>query len=568
MRQHSIRPNQIPPVLAVILQICLILTACSPAAGSIPPTLTTAPVAPTAEVTATATEPAPLPTITATAANPVRTLWLSPDLPAGIAASLVLPADLAPASDSESADLRIEIGSDRALSTWTYALAAPFPTYTDEVSATDLRALWSRGTPLGAEGKTILVDPSTAAVFTSLWGKPSSLVRTLPADQLLDEAWKLRSSWAIVPFESLETRWKVLSVDGQSPVRKDFDPTTYPLIAQFSLAGEPALAAEILAAYGPRSATPLLAAANRDPGKMTTVLLTGVTALVRGTAALMEYYGMDYPAKDIAPILRQADILHINNEVPFAKNCPPPYPWEGLVFCSQERYIELLDSIGTDVVELAGDHFADWSSDAMLLTLDLYHQRGWPVYGGGANIDQAKQPAYVEHNGNKIAFIGCNYKAIGYATATTKNPGAVHCDPAWLYPAIRAAKAKGYLVIVTFQHDEYYEYIARPKLQTDFRGAAEAGAVIVSGSQAHQPHAFEFDGNSFIHYGLGNLFFDQVGTDEATAWGFLDRHIFYNGKHISTEMISIVFVDLARSRLATPAERHKMLEKVFQAGGW
>jgi poly-gamma-glutamate synthesis protein (capsule biosynthesis protein) len=282
----------------------------------------------------------------------------------------------------------------------------------------------------------------------------------------------------------------------------------------------------------------------------------------------MEYYGMDYPARDIAPILRQADILHINNEVPFSKTCPQPYPWDGLVFCSQERYIELMDSIGTDVVELAGDHFADWGPDAMLLTLDLYRQRGWPVYGGGENIDQAKQPAYFEHNGNKIAFIGCNYKAVGYATATKTNPGAVHCDTAWLYPAIRAARDKGYLPIVTFQHEEYYEYIARPKLQTDFRGAAEAGAVIVSGSQAHQPHAFDFDAGSFIHYGLGNLFFDQVGTDEATGWAFLDRHVFYNGRYISTELVSIVFVDLARSRLATTEERRDMLEKVFRAGGW
>jgi poly-gamma-glutamate synthesis protein (capsule biosynthesis protein) len=334
------------------------------------------------------------------------------------------------------------------------------------------------------------------------------------------------------------------------------------------LTGTTPFAGELFATYGPRSAAPLLASANRDPGKLTTVILTGVTALVRGTAVMMELKGMDYPAQDIGPILRQADILHINNEVPFAKNCPAPYPWPGLVFCSQERYIQLLETVGTDVVELAGDHFADWGPDAMHFTLDLYRQRGWPVYGGGENIDQAKQPLYLENNGNKIAFIGCNYKAVGYATASKTNPGAVHCDPAWLYPAIRAAKAKGYLPIVTFQHEEYYEYIARPKLQTDFRGVAQAGAIIVSGSQAHQPHAFELQPDAFLHYGLGNLFFDQFGTDEATRWGFLDRHVIYNGKHIGTEEISIVFVDLARARLATPDERHRMLEKVFTASGW
>jgi poly-gamma-glutamate synthesis protein (capsule biosynthesis protein) len=227
-----------------------------------------------------------------------------------------------------------------------------------------------------------------------------------------------------------------------------------------------------------------------------------------------------------------------------------------------------MDTIGTDVVELAGDHFADWGSDAMLFTLDLYRQRGWPVYGGGMNIQAAKQPAYFERNGNRFAFIGCNYKAPGYATARQNNPGAVHCDPAWLYPLIKKVKSEGYLPIVTFQHEEYYEYIARPKLQTDFRGAAESGAIIVSGSQAHQPHAFEFHSGAFLHYGLGNLFFDQVGTDEATGEAFMDRHVIYNGKHISTELITIVFIDLARSRLASLEERRALLAKVFTAGGW
>ena len=54
-------------------------------------------------------------------------------------------------------------------------------------------------------------------------------------------------------------------------------------------------------------------------------MLTGVTALVRGTASLMEGQGMTYPAQEIGDWLREADILHISNEVPFAENCPQPY---------------------------------------------------------------------------------------------------------------------------------------------------------------------------------------------------------------------------------------------------
>ena len=59
-------------------------------------------------------------------------------------------------------------------------------------------------------------------------------------------------------------------------------------------------------------------ASNRDPGKLTTLMLTGVTALVRGTASYMDVWGPEYPAKNIRDTLRAVDLLHVNNEVPFA----------------------------------------------------------------------------------------------------------------------------------------------------------------------------------------------------------------------------------------------------------
>ena len=50
----------------------------------------------------------------------------------------------------------------------------------------------------------------------------------------MDTAWK-ESAWAIIPFEDIQPKWKVLSVDGQSPIRKDFDADVYPLKIYFSL---------------------------------------------------------------------------------------------------------------------------------------------------------------------------------------------------------------------------------------------------------------------------------------------------------------------------------------------
>ena len=134
--------------------------------------------------------------------------------------------------------------------------------------------------------------------------------------------------------------------------------------------------------------------------------------------------------------------------------------------------------------------------------------------------------------------------------------------------SVKELRAEGYLPIVTFQHLEYYSYEAHPILQKDFRQMADAGAVIVSGSQAHQPHAFEFKIDSFLHYGLGNLFFDQTNQGVPPRTAFIDRHVFYEGRQISTELLTIYLIDYARSRPMTPEERQEMLSTVFKASGW
>ncbi|HSQ16788.1 MAG TPA: CapA family protein, partial [Anaerolineales bacterium] len=311
--------------------------------------------------------------------------------------------------------------------------------------------------------------------------------------------------------------------------------------------------------------------------QLTIVDMTGVTALVRGTALWMERYGITYPAQDIGSILASADLTHISNEIPFTPDCPYPelYP-TGMVFCSSPTYMDLLQTVGADIIELTGDHFSDWGPEAMYYTLSIYQDHNMLVYGGGINAEQARRPTLVEHNGNKLAFIGCN---IGCevkpqvpcdALATSEQPGAAQCDFAWLSGEITRLSNLGYQVIFTFQHREEYTYSATPILVEDFGQVAQMGAVIVSGSQAHQPHGFAYQDSAFIHYGLGNLFFDQYHfcADFACDYAFIDRHVFYAGRHISTELIPIKFVDLARARLMTPEEAARFLQIIFTSSGW
>jgi len=505
-------------------------------------------------------------------------VWVDSAVPGVLRNVLSGKAGVAMAASPQGANLQLlpqtkdDQGSEALqVIQWVYALTAPFNTVTDGITSSDLRAAW-QGQPQEPFGDSpILMDSSTLAVFRALWGQPAEgAVAVLPADQLLDYAWQHAPAWAILPFEELGPRWKVLTVDGQSPLHRDFDAGKYALAARFVLKGAPEVAARLQNALGLASDAAILPATNRDPGKLTVLVMTGVTALVRATAAKMEQRGIDYPAQDIGAWLRDADLTHISNEVPFDPNCPKPDPLQAtLQFCSDPAYIKLLQDVGTDIVELTGNHLEDYGPDAALYTLNLYKQEGWKTYGGGANLAQSRQPALVEHNGNRLAFMGCNPVGPASDWATDSQPGSTPCDYALMESQIADLRASGYLPIVTFQYNEYYQFAPSETQVRDFHAMAKAGAVIVSGSQAHFPQAMGFLGDSFIHYGLGNLFFDQMDYPVVgTRREFIDRHVFYDGRYIGTELLTAMLEDYARPRPMTPAERQSLLQDVFAVSDW
>jgi poly-gamma-glutamate synthesis protein (capsule biosynthesis protein) len=302
--------------------------------------------------------------------------------------------------------------------------------------------------------------------------------------------------------------------------------------------------------------------------------MTGVTALVRATALTMEIKGTTYPGERIRDVMREADIAHVSNEIPFFTGCTYPKADQvALVFCSDPKYIDLLMDIGADVIELTGNHFADRGSAGMRETIEIYQEKGLPYFGGGLDLKDSLEPALFEANGNKIAFIGCNKPDVGrFPTATDFQPGAAPCKFDILTRQINALKAQGYVVISTFQWNESYDSRPSPQQMDDFQLMADSGASIVSGSQAHYAQMMEFYNDSFIHYGLGNLFFDQMGDQDWMPPGirreFFDRYVIYDGRLISVELISAMLEDYARPRLMTEQERSGFLQEYFFYSGW
>jgi len=540
-------------ILSLLFSLLLTLSAL---ACQTAPSLTPAPET---RVLPTAAQPiveAEAPTPTATSKPPHYVYQPNPEMPPAFNQLLEQQALHTAQGAANELTYTFAFGDADPVGEWIYALVAPFPTVRDEVSADWLRKLW-QGQPEDAV-QTLLIAEEDLPALSSLLGEPGQSVRTQLGESLLETAWTTQNTWAIIPFGEIQARWKVMIIDGQSPIHKDFSAESYALKVPISVR---LLEPDASFALPPELAD--LHLSNLDPSKITTVMLTGVTAMVRATAVGMDTRGILVPGELIAPVMREADLLHISNEVPFAEECPPHTSGNYLVFCTPGSYMELLRSVGTDLVELTGDHFQDYGREGMLYTLALYDKEGWPVYGGGKDIFDAREPVKLEVNGNKLAFIGCNAKSPNFAQASETSSGAYHCDMDYMAQAVRALKEEGYLPIVTFQHEERYLWAPNASMVRDFTTVADAGAVIVSGSQSHVPHYAEFRGESFLHYGLGNLFFDQYGIAPNTDIGFLDRHVFYEGRYLGVELLPIQFLDKVQARLMTPEEKAHTLTIMF-----
>lgn len=542
-------------VVSIIIVLSMALAGCAAAAVETPLAPVSEPQPAAAPTDQPANQPEIFPQPTATPPTQPASLWLDVSVPDGMRKALQLPQGMRLAQRGERSVLRLTAlargESANAETIWVFALVAPFPTIRDGFTQAELRGAWQGHPPKAFEASPLLMSASTLAALEIAWGEPAAgAVKVLPAGEILDAAWKKLPAWAIVPFEELNPRWKVLSINNASPLEKDLDLAKYPLALRFGLKGISQI-------------TEL--PANWQPEKMTVLAMTGVTALVRKTAERMESQGVTYPAADIGELLRSADLTHISNEVPFAEDCPAPERRDPN-FCSPPSYIELLEAVGTDIVELTGNHVMDRGAQGLLETLKAYSDEGWGVFGGGEDAETARAALLVEDHGNRLAFIGCNAAGPAAAWAGESSPGAAKCDYDWLADEISRRKAGGYLVIATLQHVEVCQLEPHLAQKADAGKLLKAGADIVSGSQAHCPQAVAFDGSQIVHYGLGNLFFDQM--DAAARRQFIDRYIIYDGKLVSMQLVTTMLEDYARPRLMTGKERAKLLEDTFRASGW
>jgi len=485
------------------------------------------------------------------------------------------------AATRETADILIEIlpaepDSSNPKNSLFFVPVVSFWSFFEESSSRDFIGYWngSIGTLKDITGKEfepeLIIRSSDLEVIQKALGKCKiKQIKIAGNEEELTPLLENNiNSFSIIPFNEINPKLKPVNLDGFDVFDKNLAIANYPITFKIAVKGEDAgLVEKAKASLGNTSFS------NRDLSKLITVVMTGVTAMSRQLARGMDINGTKYPAEKIVDVLKNADITHISNEVSFVEGCDAGKG--GTVFCSKPEYMEMLKYIGTDVIELTGNHLNDYGSKWLAYTLDIYDREGIAYFGGGRNLEDSYKPATFEINGYKIAFVGANSFGPPGDWAGKDTPGSAkinmwdatqkESDMQKMEDIVKDLKSKGFLVIFTFQYMETNNYYPTEEQVKDFRRILDAGADIVSGSQAHQPMGVEFRNNGFINYGLGNLFFGQA-AGLGFKQGIIAKHIFYDGKYINTILITTM-VELIKNycqpRPTYGTERAELLKSIF-----
>jgi poly-gamma-glutamate capsule biosynthesis protein CapA/YwtB (metallophosphatase superfamily) len=497
-------------------------------------------------------------------------VWVGENLPGAVAEEIEgwMSGRAGALARAESADADVTVSwqrlpGARCLAENVLVPVDRFPSLRENVSSDELRRVWL-GHPRPEDAVShLFVSAETAAAMDALFGPHAAEgpVVIVSGNELSSRLWEEPGALAVVPFDQLEPCQKALAVDGMSALDRDLNLRRYPLLAQIWIDGPDRLASALIDEVRAGGLD-----TNRQADHLTVLVMTGVTALTRHVALEMEARNDPaWPARRIAGLLSAGDLTHVSNEVSFLPGCLAQA--ETTAFCARPEYLETLRLIGADLVELTGNHNLDFGPEYALQSLDLYAEVGMHTFGGGRNAAEAHRPLFVSHNGNRLAFLGYNSFGPSYAWATEASPGAARFSQEALEADLAQARAQADLVFVSVQYTETYSTAPLAVQVADFRAVVDAGADVVTGSQAHQPQAMEFYGGKPVFYGLGNLFFDQTWSD-ATREGLAVRHFIYEGRLIATQLIPTVTGDNCQTVPAKGDEGRAILETVFAASGW
>jgi poly-gamma-glutamate capsule biosynthesis protein CapA/YwtB (metallophosphatase superfamily) len=241
--------------------------------------------------------------------------------------------------------------------------------------------------------------------------------------------------------------------------------------------------------------------------------------------------------REVSDVLKAPQIMFANLEGAYTDHPRPPLG-TNMVVSAPAHNLDALAEVGFNVVSMASNHILDAGYEAMLDTRARLRAQGVKTCGAGDCLSVAREPAIVEANGVRVAFLAyASTFPVGYEARTNApglapvraynfwrelslgvyRPGAMPLvttvpdpsDMASLAEDIRNARERAELVVASFHWGDH----RRPFHLTDHekrtaKYCIDEGVDMVVGHHHHALRGMEWYQGKPIMYGLGHFVFD------------------------------------------------------------
>jgi len=275
------------------------------------------------------------------------------------------------------------------------------------------------------------------------------------------------------------------------------------------------------------------------PPKKTRILLGGDVMLSRYVGQLARaHHDPASPLRDLAPVLRSADIAFVNLEAPFSDR--GRFVEHGMIFKAEPEMIAALQTAGVAIVSTANNHSRDCDGYGVEFTLSWLNQHGIMAVGSAPTAEAAHAGTVIERNGLRFGFLAYTFDQSNGNHKDADDRIASMDVPTMQADVGRMLKTADVAIVSMHAGNEYQRHPNRQ--QIEFAHAAiDAGARVVVGHHPHVTQPWERSGGGVIFYSLGNLVFDQSQRTE-TQHGALAEVVFSGKTLESAALLPVVIV--------------------------
>ncbi len=220
------------------------------------------------------------------------------------------------------------------------------------------------------------------------------------------------------------------------------------------------------------------------------------------------------PFREIAPVLRAADLSFANLETPLLQAVELEAARRGepgeAQFLAPAAAAELLATAGFRLLNLANNHILDAGAGGLAETRHALETCGVKVLGAGPDGAAARRLVVTGSGEPRLGWLG---------SARTLEPQAARGDVFWEYDfeeladAVRAARPQVDVLIVSLHMGYMYVDYPQPEQRRQALELLAAGADLVLMHHAHVLQGLELAAGGMVCYNLGNLLLDWTLGD-------------------------------------------------------